>query len=359
MSATRAPAPPALLLPDVEFPTPLADPRSSEPLSGPRPADLLAGRAAAPPGGGSVRPTAFHTRPRVDLPLEVHGSTPRPHHVAMLPTFEKDDFTSKLKPAAVAYSSRHAWRQPSSVAMITRPVSNRQPPFAGRSAPALPDSSRDPLAFARTRVDRFATVPAVVGETAAANGPGSPRMTQAAPPSQVYGQTGYDSDVSSSSHFYPTAVEGSSASANDSATSAGASDDRALMDEKASPNIDELASRIRGNNVALRKLAAQLYEERSWNAESLTAILDAFAPLMARKDDLKLIRELVPPQERDRVGELESGSELISDLGSKIARARSQVKDGKYEGSLVDREKELKQLDVLSRKLSDMVFSSR
>jgi hypothetical protein len=130
-------------------------------------------------------------------------------------------------------------------------------------------------------------------------------------------------------------------------------------EEASSLNVEELSARIRGNNVALRKLAAQLYEDRNWDVQSLTAILDQLAPLVARKDDLKLMRELVPPQQRDRVGNLESGSDLISDLGSKIARARSQVQQDESRGSVAERKHLLEQLEQLSRRLAGLVFTDQ
>jgi hypothetical protein len=124
-------------------------------------------------------------------------------------------------------------------------------------------------------------------------------------------------------------------------------------------NLDELAARIKGNNMALHRLAARLDENDTWNAKSLTSILDELTPLVARKDDLKLIRQCISPQLQARLGKLESGSELISDLGSKIARVRTQVEEGQFQGTNAERKAELKQLKQLSRKLASLVFSNK
>lgn len=137
-----------------------------------------------------------------------------------------------------------------------------------------------------------------------------------------------------------------------------APDEAAPAEKKKTPiNLDELASRIVGNNVALRRLAAELDEKKTWDAGQLAPVVAALEPLVGRKDDLTLFRETLSAEEQTRVGELESPAAVIANLGGKIAAARKRAQDKSFPGTAAQRQTELEMLDALSRKLADMVFS--
>lgn len=358
-------------LPDAGLPFPTTSPQPIRSIPDVRPARFLADRIAASVDLNAVRPAAFHTPVSVDLPVEIARRAMAPAQIAMQPSFETMGFAAVLRPAPAASSARDAWRQPSSVAGVTRPYSTASPHVASRATSPSPSRSGDPFAFARTSVDRLTMVSRAGQSRDSDEGRGS-RFTQSIPDSSAssamarntpaYGgySEPYSGDLSepdSASEDAPPALELASTPSRGTAPAATAVAKGGESRGASTPNLEELAARIRGNNVALRTLAARIYEERSWDAKSLGSILDQLAPLVARKDDLKLIRDLVPATQRQRVGELETGSELIADLGSKIARARNQVKQGEFRGSIGQRKAELDQLDQLSRKLAGLVFA--
>jgi len=371
LSAARAAPPPTS--PDVDLTQSSVSPRAEVPLPGPHPAAFLAKRTAVLPGLDVVRPAVFQTPADVELPLEVRRSAPRPHHVAMRPSFEPLGFAAVLQPTTVA-SSEAAWRRPSSVAVVSRPLSTTRPQIASRWTSSMPGRSGDPLAFARTRVERL-TMVSTAGRSMPASHPSSLESLQTghgvmestalagdglgdrglSPHSQTAGRS---SPVSSNVDSL-VSLDRDASARGDFSGGGGLGQQPSGSPPSAMPNMEELAARIRGNNMAMRKLAAELYEDRNWDARSLGAVLDQLAPLMARKDDLKLIRDLIPPRQRDRVGDLESGSDLISDLGSKIAQARSKVEQSQSQGNPDQRKAELDQLDQLSRKLANLVFNNR
>lgn len=342
---------PHTALPEVAIPLPSASHASGDPAPNPRPAPFLADRIAASSDSSFARPASFHAVPEVDLPLAYRGSEPRPNHVALVPSFEQNRFAAVLGPGMVASASPQTpWRHPSSVAAVTRPSHGMQPPITSRSAPLTRGQSGDPLAFARVKVDRLAmggesSSPNPIRQVTAALEPNAPAR-----------------DVSGINAASDRPRETSRSALTDSPEVSLAALDRhasTAPDKNGglnTPNIEELTARIRGNNVALRKLAAQLYEDRPWNAKSLGAILDQLTPLVQRKDDLKLMRELIPSDQRDLVGDLESGSDLISELGTKINRTRGQVQKGEFQGTPGERKAELDQLDRLSERLSGLVF---
>lgn len=368
------------VLPEVEPALPPALSDATVPLSGPRPSGVLTGRAVAATGSEVLRPPVLYTPPAVELPLAVHRSTPRPHHVAMLPSFKSFRFTAPPEPAAIASSLRIPWRQPPSMAGVTRRISRPQPQIAGVATPVSPHQAADPLAFARTKVDRL-TMASSRGRLIPANNAAILQAMQTGKTTSMptaFTPTGDGSSRSSHSHqtTRPTARLARSGSASFGRDAAAPADStrRALPSQspgqsrRLSPtknptevkiNLDELASRIKGNNRAMRRLAARLVQNDDWDAKSLGSVLDELAPLVARKDDLKLIRECISPKLQDRLGKLESGSDLISDLGSKIARARSQVEKGKFQGTPAERKAELKQLGRLSRRLTALVFNNQ
>lgn len=338
-------------LPEIAMPLPSASHSSGEPAPNPRPAAFLADRMAASSGSFIARPAGFHAVPEVDLPLAYRGSEPRPNHVTLVPSFEQNRFAAVLGPGMVASASPQTpWRHPSSVAAVTRPSYGTQPPMTSRSSPLARGRSGDPLAFARVKVDRLA----MGGETSSSNPirPVTAALEPAASARDVSGINAASDRRRETPRSSLTETPEVSLAALDRHASTAPDKSAGLS----TPNLEELTARIRGNNVALRKLAAQLYEDRSWNAKSLGVILDQLAPLVQRKDDLKLMRELIPLDQRGLVGDLESGSDLISELGTKISRARGQAQKGEFQGTRGDRKAELDRLDRLSERLSGLVF---
>ncbi|NLE36755.1 MAG: hypothetical protein GX621_01875 [Pirellulaceae bacterium] len=314
-----------------------------------------------------VRPRVLLTSAMVDAPAGVRQSAPRPHHVAMLPSLglpvEPVRFVESPQTAMLASTSRVPWRRPPSIAGVTRPNAKPRESAAPSYAPTpsnIASASGDPLAFARTNIDQLTMAstrgaPITSGVT---HGSGDtwPGRTTSTPAS--YSRSLSDG-MDRASPARPEEYSPSAATADDHAAPSRPADfDPLTMPNRlAEINMEELAAQIAGTNMAMRKLAASIYEDRAWDVEALTPILDQLAPLMARKDGLKLIRDCIPESQRGRLGELESGSDLISDLGSKIAQARSDLAEGRFQGTPSQRRSQLEQLDRLSRRLASLVFN--
>ncbi|MBN2021937.1 MAG: hypothetical protein JW809_04020 [Pirellulales bacterium] len=126
--------------------------------------------------------------------------------------------------------------------------------------------------------------------------------------------------------------------------------------DRAKVNLRELAAQIAGNNLALEKLVVELEQRATWSPEGLESILDRATPLLSRKDDLKMFYDLLGADQREQVGQLNSGSEVISAIGARIARARVRAQQPDYPGGDAARQAQLRKLDALSKKLSKIVF---
>ena len=97
--------------------------------------------------------------------------------------------------------------------------------------------------------------------------------------------------------------------------------------------------------------------EEIWRGARLDAegpLVDRLSGLAAREEDLKLIREVVSPQERKSVGRLESPRTAISLLAAKIFAARTRTGGPDFAGSEAQRQAELRHLDELSRELAEL-----
>ena len=359
---TRMPTAGSSLVPDVLIPEASPSPQSvstadHDDLSDPQPAQFLSSHNRSRFDWDEVRPAVFEERAKVELTPGARQAKPRPLHAFMVPSLEKDSFLASLKPANAARTSRSSWRQPSSIASVTRPMSQMaRPRLATREMTPMTSRTRDPLAFARTKVDRLTMVSTTRRGLSSDNmgtlSSGTPNPATFGFAQQRSASVEPNKPATENNHQNPLSTD------DEKIEIANSSSPDRITRSQVVPNLDELASRIRGNNVAMQKLAAQLYEERDWDVRSLTTFYDQLAPLVARKEDLKLIRGLIPPQQRQQVGDLESGSDLISDLGSKIAKARSAAaKTGRSSSTTTD-EKELEQLDYLSKKLANLVFGN-
>jgi hypothetical protein len=362
------------LLPDVNLPIPVPSTIETAELPGPRPSSVLAEHAVPALPSEMVRPETVPVSLEVRLPLDIRRLTPRPLHVAMRPSLDDFGSVEAAESAEFASSAGTRWRPTASATGTRAPTWKPSTPATASTTPPVAEEPADPLAFARMKIDRFtpATTPGGVASSLLGSGvprtqePGhlAPVPTTPLPPSGGHAApsalastrrppastTAPPEGPMLASLESPVVTSGNAAGKERNAASS-------QPGQSPVPNVGELASRIKGNNMAMRNLAAELYEDRQWDARALAAVLDQLAPLVARKDDLKLIRELIPSDQRNRVGDLESGSDLISDLGSKIARVRGQIQNGKFPGTLAERKAELDRLDQLSQRLAQLVFN--
>jgi len=119
-------------------------------------------------------------------------------------------------------------------------------------------------------------------------------------------------------------------------------------------NLDELTARIAGVNLELRALEADLDQPWQWNAKRLGPLVDRLKGLMTRRNDLRLVLEIISPQERSSVDQLESPQAAISRLASKVFETRTRVTGPDFSGTEAQRRAELRHLDELSRELASL-----
>jgi hypothetical protein len=119
-------------------------------------------------------------------------------------------------------------------------------------------------------------------------------------------------------------------------------------------NIEQLAARIEGNNLALRTLEADLEARHDWSADQLEGVLNRADMLVLRQRDLTLFRDLITPEEQDRVGRIESPQQLFTQLGTRIAEIRRQVAGSDFLGTDAERQAEVRRLRSLSERLAEL-----
>ena len=122
-------------------------------------------------------------------------------------------------------------------------------------------------------------------------------------------------------------------------------------EEHVQVNIEELAARIAGINLALRTLEAELDEKREWNADELDRILNRLDILVLRQKDLNLFRDLVTPAEQAKAGQIESPRQAITALAARIVAVRNRIRSSET-GAETERQASLTQLDDLSDRLA-------
>ena len=124
---------------------------------------------------------------------------------------------------------------------------------------------------------------------------------------------------------------------------------------RARVNVEELAARVAGHNLALQGLEAELDEQQDWNAQRLAPLVERLRRLVTRSGDLTLFCELISQRDRATVGELESPRNLIAQSGARIFEARTRATTADFPGTDTQQRTELEQLDRLSRALAEML----
>jgi hypothetical protein len=119
-------------------------------------------------------------------------------------------------------------------------------------------------------------------------------------------------------------------------------------------NVEELAARIAGSNLAFREMEAALDEKGPWHAARLGPLVGRAEILVLRRGDLQLLRNLVPEPDRDTLVRLESPKATIAELGARIAEARTRAGGAEFTGTEEERRAELKGLGSLAKRLAKM-----
>jgi hypothetical protein len=116
-----------------------------------------------------------------------------------------------------------------------------------------------------------------------------------------------------------------------------------------SVDVNELAVRVRGHNLALKELISNLRDETDWPAERLSGALAELTDLADRRAQLTLYRDVVPVEEQKQAGDLASLDAAIALLGAKIFASREQLIQSDGESS-----EKVAELNDLSRKLAQL-----
>ena len=98
-------------------------------------------------------------------------------------------------------------------------------------------------------------------------------------------------------------------------------------------NVEELAARIAGSNLAFRAMDAALDEKGLWHAARLGPLVGRCEILVLRRGDLQLLRNLVPEPDRESLVRLESPKATIAELGARIVEARNRAGGAEFKGT--------------------------
>ncbi len=126
------------------------------------------------------------------------------------------------------------------------------------------------------------------------------------------------------------------------------------QDDSVHVNVGELDARIAGSNLALREFEAGLDEKGEWNAARLEPLVERLKILTVRRNDLHLIRELAPKENRDAIAPLESPKSAISQLSVRVVEARESANGPKFSGGDAQRQAELSRLEKISRRIAEL-----
>jgi hypothetical protein len=120
-------------------------------------------------------------------------------------------------------------------------------------------------------------------------------------------------------------------------------------------DLDELAVRISGHNLALARLAGRLQDGGLWTLEQLALGVTELEDLTARRGDLMLYWELIGDEERVSVGSLHAPAAAITLLGAKISAARVAAIGHHGDQPTDAHDEPAAQFDNLSRRLAQLV----
>jgi hypothetical protein len=119
-------------------------------------------------------------------------------------------------------------------------------------------------------------------------------------------------------------------------------------------NVEELEARIAAGNLALRELEAELCEKGVWNAAKLEPLVDRLKVLVVRHNDLGLVREAAPKEQRAGITQPEAPKSAISQLSARVVEARNRANDPQLTSHDVERRAELTRLEAISHRLAEL-----
>jgi len=117
-------------------------------------------------------------------------------------------------------------------------------------------------------------------------------------------------------------------------------------------NVEELAARIAGCNMAFRLLEGELGESGEWRAARLEPLLDRLSVLLIRHSDLELFRDLVPEEERHTLAKLASPKPVLEQFRTRLAEARRAAEA--LSDDQPERRNELSRLEAVARRFAEI-----
>jgi hypothetical protein len=128
--------------------------------------------------------------------------------------------------------------------------------------------------------------------------------------------------------------------------------------ETAVVNVDLLAARIAGHNLAVLRLADELGGRDQWTAPTLAPHVDRLIDLHERRRDLVLFLELTEQERRADFQPIETTRQSVTLLAEKIVGARLWAMGNEFQGNSQQRQAELAALADFSRRLAEIAFDN-
>jgi hypothetical protein len=110
-------------------------------------------------------------------------------------------------------------------------------------------------------------------------------------------------------------------------------------------NIDEIAVRVAGFNLAMAALEQDLNREGPWNTGRLTPLVEDLAELATRHGDMRPYYQYVSAGEARRLGDLRSCVPAIRLAASRVLAVRKSLDAGGHH---------LDEIERLSRRLAEI-----
>jgi hypothetical protein len=122
-------------------------------------------------------------------------------------------------------------------------------------------------------------------------------------------------------------------------------------------NLELLAARIKGFNLALQSVEDELANSGDWTQDRLVSVMNTLTELISHREISQLYVNLLTSEQRHTLDEFDTTQRAVSRFRQRLIEARQRVTSSQFHGSEGARRQSLTSLDAMTRTVAQWTMN--
>jgi hypothetical protein len=122
-------------------------------------------------------------------------------------------------------------------------------------------------------------------------------------------------------------------------------------------NLELLAARIKGFNLALQSVEDELANSGDWTQDRLVSVMNTLTELISHREISQLYVNLLTSEQRHTLDEFDTTQRAVSRFRQRLIEARQRVTSSQFRGSEDARRQALTSLDAMTETVAQWTMN--